>query len=129
MNINPINNNQKTTPSFNKLKKISCSWDCCNNMERRVKLELQEMANKNEFFKANDVEALIDIRRNIASLKLSYKPIANNLIGKIRNLFIDKKELTLANYHNCPDEGMFILVKKMRQAKTSDDLFNLAEKK
>lgn len=98
-------------------------------MERRVKLELQEMANKNEFFKANDVEALIDIRRNIASLKLSYKPIANNLIGKIRNLFIDKKELTLANYHNCPDEGMFILVKKMRQAKTSDDLFNLAEKK
>lgn len=126
MNISPINNNQKKEVSFEKLKKISCSNDFCTTVEKRVKIELQNMATNHDFFKANDVDAFIHVGRNIATLKLKYKPITNNLIDKIKNLFMDKKELTLANYHHCPDEGMFFLVKDMRSAKTSEDLFNLA---
>lgn len=126
MKITPINSNKKSNTSFNKLKKIRCINERCNNSEQRVKLELQNMATSHDFFKANDVDAFIHVGRNIATLKLKYKPITNNLIDKIKNLFMDKKELTLANYHHCPDEGMFFLVKDMRSAKTSEDLFNLA---
>ena len=128
MNINPINNNQKNNVSFEKLKKIKCNYNGCNNAENRVKLELQNMAMEHEFFKNNNVNAFINIKRNIAELTLQYKPAAKTLMDNFKSLFADTNELVIANYHNCPDEGMYLIVKGLREAKNSEDLFKLAKK-
>lgn len=129
MNINPINNQQNTNNSFGKLRKISCPEGLCNSSERRVRLELKDMAEKNNFFKDNNVDAFIKIQRNIALLNLKYKPIGKTFIEKFKNLFVHPEELVIVKYHLCPDEGMFFLVKEMRKAKNSEDLMSIAKKR
>ena len=130
MKIAPLNNNnnQNTNASFGKLKGIACKYAKCTSNENRVKIELENLASRNDFFKANDVNAQIWIQRNIADLSLKYKPAAKNLVDWFKNLFVEEKELKITKYHLCPDEGMYFLVKDLRQVKTSEDLLNLGKK-
>lgn len=129
MNIGSINN---TNTTFCKLKKITCSTEdiiknCCAT-ERRIKIELKTLAENNNFFKNNNVNAYIAVTKNTATLNLSYKPIARNFADMIKNIFVNKKKLTLVEYEKDPNEGMINLIRKMRRAKNSEDLLNLATK-
>lgn len=126
MKLTPINNNNQNTNTFGKLNKVACKFNSIS--EKRVKIELENMALNNDFFTINDVNANIMIQRNIAELTLKYKPAAKNLFDKIKNLFVEEKEIKLTKYRLCPDEGMFFLVKEMRKTKTSEDILNLTDK-
>ena len=132
MNVNQINNNQ-TDINFGKLKRITCSsrkvYGKPNNLEKRVKIELKQLAEKNSFFETNDVNAFILIKEGIALLQLKYRPIANSFGERIKNVFSNNKsQLNISEQSIYPEEGMFLLIKKMRKAVTEKDIFSLADK-
>ena len=51
-----------------------------------------------------------------------------NIIEKLKSFFVLPEELVIVKYHLCPEEGMFFLVKELRNAKNSEDLMNIAKK-
>ncbi len=132
MNVNPINNNQTGT-NFGKLRRITCSsrkvYGKTNILEKRIKIELKQLAEKNSFFKTNDVNAFILIKEGIASLQLKYRPIANSFGERIKNVFSNNESrLNISEQSVYPEEGTFLLIKKMRKAVTEKDIFSLADK-
>ena len=126
MKINAIN---ETTPAFTRLKKVRCSGNFCTYKEERVAEELKKLAQKNNFFKDYDVNALIDVRMfKGAMLRLECKPVAKTIKEKIKQIFAEPKVIELKKVYRCSDDSSFYLAKHIRNIDDSDELYELLER-
>ena len=83
MQIQSINNySQQNSPNFNALKNIRCKLGPCSGHEKLIVNELKLLAKENNFFKNNDVNAIISVESwKGAELKLESKPAATTQTG------------------------------------------------
>ena len=131
MELNIANN--KPNIGFTSLNRIKCiqseKYGCsmCTHYERRVVEELRALAEKNNFFKDYDVDAIVNVERWSGSLlSMRCKPAAKTFKDKVKNFFSrDKKIINFRDSHSCPDDSSFMIAKKLRGIGTSDKLYRL----
>ena len=116
------NCNYSNKTNFGALKDIKCiSSSCrchkpCSVLENNVIQELKELAKVDKFFKENDVEASITVKRFYGTeLKLVAYPVAKNFKEKVKNFFTLPKIRVIRDSHSCPDESTFGVAKKLRE--------------
>ena len=109
---------------FKALKGISCHSEGLFSkpslIEKRIADELKNIAQRDKFFEKYDVNAFVKAYDGIASLKLNFKPVANNFKEKFRNFFMPAKLIELEKRAICTHDSSFFLVKEIRQTKTFD---------
>ena len=120
---------QKHNTNFSALKKIKCrevygqKMPCSWN-EKFVIKELKSLANQNEFFKENNVDAEVTVERNWGGrVLLKAKPVVNGLVAKIKNLFVEAEKYEIRANHFCPDDSSFALAKKLRNISNGKEDF------
>lgn len=116
MQIQSINNySQQNSPNFNALKNIRCKLGPCSGHEKLIVNELKLLAKENNFFKNNDVNAIISVESwKGAELKLESKPAAKTLKEKIKNFFAEPEVHTVKDKHSCPFDSSYFLARKLR---------------
>ena len=125
MQIQPTH--KQSTPNFTALKKIKCSKSgyTCNSEEQRVIKELKDLAKVDKFFKDNDVNAQVTVKRYSGTkVKLETKPATKNFRDRIKNLFIEPKTYLLKDTHWCPLDSSFFVAKKLRNIKNNIEEFS-----
>lgn len=125
MKVNSINNNNT---NFGKLTTILCNGYNyeCTNLETTLKKELINLSKRNDFFKKNDVIGDILVRNGQAIINLQYNPVPKNFIEKLVYIFKEPENLNISAHYNCSIDAVFFLSKKLREAHTTEDLFNLS---
>lgn len=110
---------QKHNTNFSALKKIKCrevygqKMPCSWN-EKFVIKELKSLANQNEFFKENNVDAEVTVERKWGGrVLLKAKPVVNGLVAKYE----------IRANHSCPDDSSFALAKKIRNISNGKEDF------
>ena len=126
MQISPI---QQNNTNFTALKKVQCLRQKhgyhCTSRERLVISELEELAKENNFFKNNDIKALISIERYSGTkIVLKSKPTAKTLKDRIKNLFVSPQYYFISDTHPCPDDSSFYVAKKLREVKNGNKDFS-----
>ena len=128
MQIQPKNKYlQSNNTSFGALKKVHCEWGAkrsnsfeCHNLEKRIIKELKDLAERNKFFKENDVSA----RVNVGEVVLESKPVPKNIFDRVKILFVKSKVYSLEDYHPCPDDSSYFIARKLRNIKDGKERFS-----
>lgn len=130
MKTNGINSNQNN-PQFSALKKIRCQklydrYISCNFYECRVISELKDLASRHDFFKKNNVNAMVTVERYYGTnVELKYKPVAKTLADSIKNFFKSYKRFVMKDTHSCPDDSSFLVSKRLRNMTNEKDFFTV----
>ena len=122
MQISPIGQQEYRT-KFAALKKVQCLrnvnyGDLCSTFDKRVMDELKELAKVNDFFKNNDVKAIVSVvSASGARIVMSSKPVAKTFVDKIKNLLLSPEVWIISDDHICPCDSSYYIAKKLREVK------------
>jgi len=81
--------------------------------------ELKSLASKHQFFKENDVNAIIKFHEEKGgTIKFYYRQAmeSNKLIDKIKNLFKPKNTFVIREMRTCPYDSTYFLARRLRRA-------------
>ena len=128
MQIQSRNNySQSNNTNFGALKKVHCGWSSkrsydfqCRNLEKKIIKELSDLAERNKFFKENDVAA----RVNASEVVLKSKPAPKNIFDRVKNLFVKSKVYSIEDYHPCPDDSSYFIARKLRNIRDGKERFS-----
>jgi len=128
MQIQSKNNySQVNNTNFGALKKVYCGWSNnhnydyeCHKLEKKIIKELRDLAEKDNFFKNNDVTARVNSHR----VTLKSKPTQKNIFDKVKNLFIRPKYYMVEDNHLCPDDSSYFIARKLRNIRDGKERFS-----
>lgn len=111
---------QKYNSKFSALTKIKCNGKKGRNYhhEKLIIEELKKLASEHDFFKKNDVNAMVSVEECFgARVVLASTPIAKGFWQTLKNMFASSQIYIAQNGSACPNDSTFFLSRKIRDVK------------